>query len=178
MKMNYLSKNVVGIIQKLGNDPFLSNMIMNDSTTPFDPSIYEDNCKCFKRIAPYPFNPDAEENDASFIRVYYNQAEFDKSEVISDARLHIDIIVAKNLWLINDGQKTNHYPDGNGDSLIRPYRILERVVEVLTSSHLPSSERVSFEGWQHLAVNTKFDAIRLYAEHFSVNSKSQHQSEQ
>jgi hypothetical protein len=112
------------------------------------------------KIFPYPFDTDATEVDGSFIRVYYNDGEFDSSEVIAESQLHIDIVVAKSLWLINDGQR----------SMIRPYEIMGRVIDMIGGRGLSTTIKLDVKGYQHLYVNTKFDCIRIYCEYFSVET--------
>lgn len=169
MKINVMSSNVINIMESLSHNENLINLLIIDKNeaefhgTKDRPEGFRNNKQIIKqndefcRILPVPFNPEAEEVDKSMIRVYYNQGEFD-SELISESTLHIDIIVAKNLWLI--------YDESIGKGLIRPYAILEAVMDCVGRKSGNPLVSVNFTGWQHLAVNTKFDAIRLYADYF------------
>lgn len=167
IKMNTLSKNIIDIMQQLSKNDGLARLLVYDDDNPFDPSLpscngvklinpKSDTCKIF----PYPFDPDATDKDTSLIRVYYNRGEFNENETIQDMSLHIDIIVAKSLWLINNGRTSS----------IRPYEIMDRVIDMVGKKSLNSTIKLKFDGWQHLAVNTKFDAIRLYSDYFSVET--------
>jgi len=168
IKINNLSKNVIDIMMVLKENQGLAELLANNTDNPFDSKLppidknklinpKSDMCKIF----PFPFDPEATIEDASFLRVYYNQGEFNENETIQEISLHIDIIVAKSLWLINDGRR----------SLIRPYEIMDRVIDMVGKRSI-SPIRVKFDGWQHLAVNTKFDAIRLYSDYFSVEAEN------
>lgn len=176
MKIRTMSDNVVDVMQSLRYNDRLVNLLLIDSTdSPFTiesrPKGFESNTSnmdkkniqiinqnsSFCRISPTPFNPNAEEEDKSMIRVYYNQGEFD-SEIISESTLHIDIIVAKSIWLAYDQTESR--------LIIRPYEMIETVMDTVGRLSGNPTIRLNFEGWQHLAVNTKFDAIRLYAEYF------------
>jgi hypothetical protein len=141
----------------------LNKLLYNNAKNPFDPTLpaVNGNTLLMTKIMPYPFDLEAQVEDGSFIRFYYNNGDFDGSEVIMESQLNIDIVVAKSLWLINDNNK---------QSLIRPYEIMTRIVDMLGKRSLNSTIRLEFEGWQHLSVNTKFDAIRLYANYFSVET--------
>lgn len=166
MKLESMSKNIVNIMLQLSSNDGLAMLLVNNNNAPFSPSLPTiDKSKLINpelpesRISPFPFDPDALVEDNSFIRAYYNSGEFD-SEIIADSSLHIDIIVAKSLWLINH----------DGRSLVRPYEIMSRVVDLLGSRSNNDTIRLKFNGWQHLAVNAKFDAIRLYCEYMSVEA--------
>lgn len=167
VKLNTLSKNVVDIMTALSKNEGLARLLFHDVDNPFKSDLpVIDSAKLINqkselcRIFPVPFDPEATIDDRSFIRVYYNQGEFNSNEVIQELYLHIDIIVAKSLWLCNDGSKP----------LIRPYEIMDRVVDLIGHRSANKNIRVKFDGWQHLAVNTKYDAIRLYSEYYSVET--------
>lgn len=168
MKLETMSKNIVTIMKELSMNQGLARLLYYNKSNPFDQSLPNVNGNDLikptspsARIFPYPFDPEAQIEDGSFIRVYYNLGEFNKNEVIAQSELHIDIIVAKSLWLINDGER----------SLIRPYEIMGRIIDTIGRRGLSTAIKLNFEGWQHLAVNAKFDAIRLYANYMSVEAK-------
>lgn len=167
VKLELMSKSIVSTMNELAKNEGLARLLVNNVSNPFDnshPTI--DKSKLIipnsgeSKIYPYPFDPQATVNDGSFIRVYYNNGELDTNEAIAESQIHIDIIVAKNLWLINDGE----------NSLIRPYEILGRVIDMVGKNGLNENLRLDIKGWQHLSVNTKFDAIRLYCEYFTVEA--------
>jgi hypothetical protein len=164
MKLESLSKNVVKVIQSLSKNEGLARLLLHNVSNPNYPTkpeefnniarLSSEHCKIF----PYPFDPEAQIEDECFIRVYYNDAEFSSNETISETRLHIDIICAKSLWLINDGV----------EPMVRPYEVVSRVISMLGRNSMGNTMNLKFDGMQHLAVNTKFDAIRLYSEYFTV----------
>jgi hypothetical protein len=167
MRLESLSKNIVKIMFELSKNEGLNRLLTLNVDNPFDPNLsVVDGVKLINPnspqycIKPYPFDVEAETAESSSIRVYYNDGDFNENEVISETRLHIDIIVAKDLWLINNGT----------DSLIRPYEILSRVTDMVGKRSLNSTIKLKFDGFQHLAVNTKFDAIRLYSEYYTVET--------
>lgn len=167
MKMESMSKNIVNVMNELAKNQGLAMLLVNDYSDPFNakyPAI--DSRKLItpnastSKIFPYPFDPEATTLDGSFIRVYYNEGEFNSNEVIAESQLNIDIIVSKSLWLINDDNR----------SLIRPYEIMGRVMDTIGLRSNPNTIRLNFNGYQHLYVNTKFDCIRLYSDYFSVET--------
>lgn len=175
LKMETMSKNVVGIMKQLAkNNALVELLINNDSKLPLlrdskgldakiTTKIRENITNPFSetaKIFPYPFNVEATVSDGCFIRVYYNDGEFNENEVIADSQLHIDIVVARSQWLINDGV----------NSLIRAYEIMGRVIDLVGKRSVGSPIKIKFDGYQHLYVNDKFDAIRLYANYMSVES--------
>lgn len=169
MKISVMSSNIINIMESLSNNEHLINLLIIDKNeakfhgTKDRPKGFRNNRQIIKqndefcRILPIPFNPEAEVVDKSMIRVYYNQGEFD-SEIISESTLHVDIIVAKKLWLIYDSSIEK--------GLIRPYAIMEAIIDTVGRKSGNPLVTVNFTGYQHLAVNTRFDAIRLYADYF------------
>lgn len=167
MRLESLSKNVVRVIQALGKNTGLAQLLLYDVYDPFDktlPPITDADLqnlinpkheKC--RIKPYPFDPDATVSNCSFIRIYYSEGEFNSNEVIAETTLHIDIIVAKDLWLIQGGK-------------IRPYEIMARVIDLVGKRGVGNTIKLKIDGFQHLAVSTQFDAIRLYSEYMTVEA--------
>lgn len=160
MRMESMSKNVVAIMQQLTKNQGLARLLVNNDSTPFDTPVVDSNKLMMTKIFPYPFDPDAQTIDESFIRVYYNDGDFDEIEVIAESNLHVDIIVARSLWLINDGER----------SMIRPYEIMGRVMDSIGKRSLNSTIKIKFDSYQHLYVNPKYDCIRLYANYMSVET--------
>ena len=167
MKLESMSKNIVNIMFALARNPMLGKLIFHDVSNPYDSSLpfpkMEELIKpdsSTAKIHPFPFDPEATTLDGSFIRVYYNQGDFDSAEVISEAEIHIDIVCSKTLWLIDNGE----------ESLIRPYDIAGRVIDLVGKRSINSLVKLNFTGYQHLYVNTKFDCIRLYAKYMSVEA--------
>lgn len=162
MRFDSLSKNVVNVMKTLSNNQGLLQLLVNDVDNPFDPNLPVINPAnvinpkhqlC--RIKPYPFDVEATETNGSFIRVYYNYGDLDESEVISETTLHIDIVVAKELWLIKG-------------EMIRPYEIMARVIDMVGKRAVGNGIKLKMSGFQHLAVNTKFDAVRITSEYMTV----------
>ena len=107
------------------------------------------------KITPLPFNPEAQENDEIFIRVYYNQGSITNNEIIHSSQMHIDIICAKSLWLVSD--------EVRGIALVRPYALMSRIMELVGNKNDNNEVKVgNFVGFQHLSVNQKFECIRMY----------------
>lgn len=104
------------------------------------------------RVHPYPFDPLAKLEDVSELRIYYPEGEFDGSGAVANTFLYFDIVVAKSLWLVNDGK-----------AAIRPYMIMKHLVEHFRGRSIKTLGRVDVTNFVHLHVNEKFDAIRLEA---------------
>lgn len=167
MKLDSMSHSVVDVIKTLSNSEMLRRLISHDVANPYStklpapPTAKEISTPTSgkAKIFPYPFDPEATTHDGSFIRVYYNTGEFNENEVIAESKMHIDIIVSKTLWLIDDGRSRK----------IRPYDIAGQVVDLIGRRGIATT-KLKFEGYNHLYINAKFDCIRLYAEYMSVES--------
>lgn len=165
VKVNNLSTNVIDVMSTLKDNDGLAELLTNNTSNPFTTPVKDksvlinpknNNCKIF----PYPFDPEAQLEDSSFIRVYYSRGDFNENEVIQEMTMNIDVIVAKSLWLINDGQR----------SLIRPYEIMDRIIDTVGYRSVNGKIRLKITGWQHLAINTRFEAIRLYCDYYNVEA--------
>lgn len=166
IKMESMSKNIVDIMFQLIKNEGLVRLLVNNESSPLAKDVTIDKKKLINpssvesKILPYPFDVEATISDGAFIRVYYNDGNFNDNEVIAESQIHIDIICARSLWLINDNDK----------SLIRPYEIMGRVIDMIGKRSLNSTIKLKFEGYQHLYINTQFDAIRLYCNYMSVEA--------
>lgn len=168
MKLESMSKSVVDVVSALAKNEMLGRILTHDVSNPYDLSLEKPIAKDLMnpnsskaKIFPYPFDPEATELDGSFIRVYYNSGDFNENEVIAESKMNIDIIVSKTLWLINDGKK----------SIVRPYDIAGRVIDLVGKRSIGNLPKLKFDGYSHLYVNTRYDCIRLYAEYMSIESR-------
>ncbi len=167
MRLHTMSTNMVKLVSALSKNEAIKRLLANNVSNPFneslpaiDPKVIFNPDNPLSKIRPQPFNVGTVTEDGSFIRLYYNRGEFDESEAIVESAIVIDIIVAESLWLINDGKT----------SLVRPYEILGRIVDMLGKRSVGSPIKLTFNGWQHFAVNEKFGAIRVYCDYYSVEA--------
>lgn len=164
MNLESMSKNTVTFLFELIKNEGLCRLLVNNDSTPFT-TIVDNKTDLINpaspnaKIHPFPFDPDATTVDGSFIRVYYNKGTFNENEIIVNHDVIVDVIVARSLWLISD----------NKISMIRPYEIMGRVIDMLGEKSV-CPNKLKFEGFQHLYVNTKFDCLRLYATDWSVET--------
>jgi hypothetical protein len=103
------------------------------------------------KIHPYPFDPITTSEEVVEIRVYYPDGAIDDSKAVIETGVYIDIVCAKSLWLINDGK-----------SAVRPYMIMKELFQLFADRSVGTVGRLDFQGFEHLHVNEKFDAIRLH----------------
>ena len=163
MRTESMSKNIISILTELSYNDGLNRLLLNNTKNPFEAPVVTNLQKLIQsgKMLPYPFDVEATTSDGALIRVYYNDGELDSAEVISESQIHIDIICARNLWLINDV---------NGQPLIRPYEMLSRIIDSVGKRSVKSAIKLDIKGYQHLYINSKFDAIRLYCEYMSVET--------
>lgn len=161
--LNQMSNNIVDVMQAIaGNQGIRALLYVNDSQ-PLHPKHKDDIPKPFeiiapdhdkRRISPVSFDMNAQVEDRSEIRVYYNVGRFDSSGKHVDYNMHIDIICAKNLWMISD-------PILNR-SLIRPYEIMSRIFDEVGKQNRANLKIGRPTQFQMLSVNERFDALRIY----------------
>lgn len=153
-KLELLSPNLVLILKEVLNIQNICKLLYYNQTNPLSQPnlILPANNLMFNLVFPYPFNPDVTIQDCSQLRIYYPSGQLKNNEIVGDINLIFDIIVAKNLWLINDG-----------DSKIRPYEIISELISYFSKNSINTVGRLHFERFNHLTVNEKFDALRLIA---------------
>lgn len=165
MQIETMSKNIVEMMNTLSLNQALAELLLNDVSNPYDiplPSNYvdmlfygDDNQKA--KILPQPFDENATKATGSFIRLYYFDGEI-LDGIMTDSQIHVDIIIANELWFIHEGNR----------SLIRAYEMMGRIIDTI-GRRSASPVRLDFKGFQHMVVNTKFSAIRLYADYVAFD---------
>lgn len=157
-----MSNNVVELMSAIATNKGIRRLLYINESDPFNarydrrvPTRDEilSNTSKYGRIKPVSFNTEATTEDRTEIRVYYNIGRIDGSGKQVDANLHIDIICAKDLWLIEDAI---------GRSKIRPYEILSRVSDEIGAKNRNDIKIGTMSQFQMLSVNEQFDAIRVY----------------
>jgi hypothetical protein len=154
VKLELLSQNIVLIMNQLiGNKEIVKYLYynVNNPLTQADISLPAKSLM-FKNVFPYPFDKNATITDCSQIRAYYPIGYLKNNEIINDTNVVFDIIVAKSLWLVNDGE-----------SKIRPYELLRHTISTFSGKSIGTLGQLHFSRFMHLTVNDKFDAIRLEA---------------
>lgn len=169
-----MSTVIVSVMEALGTYEAINDLLLYEDMTPLDNDksrpiydgekitgqqvfdeglVYKQGSK-YQRIFPYPFNPEAQESDSVFIRVYYAEGRNDSSGKIVQGRLHIDIVCSMDYWVINDN--AHKLP------LIRPYAIMSRINERIGKNNTFGYNLGNPSGFMHLAVNQRFESLRLY----------------
>ena len=162
VSMWHMSNNVVDVMKALADNYGIRALLYIDDDNPLEKEHREDvpnSLEILKqnsdknRISPVSFNMNAQIDDRTEIRVYYNIGRFSTEGRHIDYNMHIDIICAKNLWMITDT---------NGNSKIRPYEIMSRIFDVIGQRNINQINIGKPVQFQMLSVNERFDAIRIY----------------
>lgn len=162
VSMGQMSNNVIDVMTAIAENRGIRALLYIDDPNPLD-SKHKDRVPNVSeilkpngeknRISPVSFNMMAQTDDRTEIRVYYNIGRFSKDGKHIDYNMHIDIICAKNLWLITDTI---------GKSKIRPYEIMSRVFDAVGQRNVNDLKIGRPVQFQMLSVNERFDAIRIY----------------
>lgn len=155
MRLNLLSPNLVLILQEIVKYQNICKLLYYNTSTPLSSAdlTLPANNLILTKIFPYPFNINVVTEDCSQIHVYVPSGDFEDNRVIENINICFDIIVAKNLWLINN----------NGESLIRPYEIMKELINIFNKS-VSTVGRIYFKRFIHISVNDNFDCVRLIGE--------------
>lgn len=161
--LNNMSNNVVDVMIALAENKGIRALLYIDDSNPLH-NLHDERIPSAKeilspesdkrRISPVSFNTEAQINDRTEIRVYYNIGRFSSEGKHVDYNMHIDIICAKSLWLINHPVKSR--------SLIRPYEIMSRIFDSVGKKNLNDLNIGRPVQFQMLSVNERFDSIRIY----------------
>lgn len=168
VSMGHMSNNVVDVMKAIADNYGIRALLYIDEDNPLDKE-HKDNVPSSleilkqngdkNRISPVSFNMMAQIEDRTEIRVYYNIGRFSREGRHIDYNMHIDIICAKNLWLITDAL---------GNSKIRPYEIMSRIFDVVGQRNINQINIGRPVQFQMLSVNERFDSIRIYFNTYDI----------
>ena len=159
MKLQSLSKDLIGLIGNLLDNQRLAKMLFYTDAKPIsqpniNPVILAPFSKS-ERILPYPFDIEFTEEIRSQLHIYFPRLEFINNEIVENILVFFDIVVHKSIWTIIDIKNQKK---------IRPYEIARHVI-------FEMKDTCTFTEMTHLAVNQEFQALRLEAEIVRWNDK-------
>lgn len=177
-KLKYISKTIVNCIKIIRKDEDLMKLILSKSNKPYDDSTittsYVKNRlnpteeKGYNDIlAPFPFNETAKFEDETNMRIYASANYFIQNGSWLESTIVFDVVTPKSQWLIFGKE---------GESLIRPYEIVARVVNVFdelnrSEKSIEGIYKLDFNGFSHISVGTSFEGIRIYAKVATVEAR-------
>lgn len=153
--LDLLSPNLILILKTAAQSDSLNKYLYYDVEQPtLQPSLADRNILLMNKMWPMRFDEQIEIEDCSQLRVYYLNGDFANDMVVSEMNVVFDIIVAKSLWLINES---------DGSSSVRPYSIANELIKQFRNKSVGTVGKLLFKNFRHIAVNNKFDGIRLVA---------------
>jgi hypothetical protein len=155
VNIDFVSDNIVIIIEELIGIQKLAKYLVHNENNPLTQPdlIVPVKDLVGSKIFTYPFDPIANTTACSNIMIYYPQCDFQADGAIAIAPIYIDIVIAKSLWLINDGKPQ-----------IRPYMIMKEIMQHFDDRSFNTLGILHFHGFTHVNVNGQFDCIRIIAE--------------
>lgn len=161
VKLELLSKNLVLMLETLLTNDNIGKYLYYDLKNPLSqPSVSNVQSLLFSKIFPYPFDPSVTTNACSQIRVYYTDGDIN-DVVVERISITFDVVVAKSLWLTNDGSPT-----------IRPYEIIKEIVNTFDNKSIDTVGKLEFDSFRHVMLNDTFDIVQLTAEMVSYSTGS------
>lgn len=161
MNLNTISSDLVSLLGKLLNEEELIYLVGNDGTRPFDMpkksigSLAPNGAD--QRFYPYPFNVEYNEGQRSQVHLYFPSMLFENNDIVEDIVIWFDVVVHKELWLIEKRQA-----DGSIEKLIRPYEIVQKIAETIKRVDKDARDlSIDLVSFDHLGVNANYQAIRL-----------------
>jgi hypothetical protein len=161
MNMQTISSDLVVFIGKLLSEEEIIFLVGNDHIRPFEQAKKSVGSLApfgsDQRLYPYPFNVDYNEGMRSQIHLYFPTMDFNSNDIVEDIIIWFDIVVHKELWLI---EKQN--TEGRYEKLIRPYEIAQSISEIVKRVDVGDRDlKVDLVSFDHLGVNENYQAIRL-----------------
>lgn len=161
MNLSTISSDLVGLLGKLLRDDELIYLVGNDIARPFEgakKSVGElAPLGTDQRFYPYPFNVEYKEGMRSQIHVYFPSMVFVNNDVVEDSVVWFDVVVHKELWLIE-----KRLADGTIAKLVRPYEIVQNIAEIIKRVERDTRDlKIDLISFDHLGVNANYQAIRL-----------------
>lgn len=155
-RYSLLSDNLIIIITEIIKNDKLCKLIDDNSPAPLDNNNYVGNLLGSK-IFPYSFNPDITLEKCTQLRVYYPYGDI-KNRVIENTTIYFDIIIHKDLYLINIDDKM----------YIRDLLIMTELINTFNNISLSTVGKLVFSNFSNLAVNNEFNCLRLYTKMMTI----------
>lgn len=152
--MEQMSSQLILALEKMLGSQTLCKYLWYDDKNPLaQPDIADTSTLLMTKIYPLPFDvtQTIKTTDSCQVRVYFPSINF-KDRVVEGAIMSFDVIVAKNLWLVNTGEYK-----------VRPYEIASEILNIFDEKRHGNLGTLRFNGGRHLAINEKFDAWQLTA---------------
>lgn len=157
VRLSLLSPNLNIVLSELLKNQKICKLVKHINNPYNQPDIVNTQSELlFKRIFPFPFDPNATTEKGTQIRVYYGNINL-KNNVIEQSNIHIDIICSKSedVWLVK----------GHGQT--RPYEIVSEILTYFNRS-IDTLGKLKFHRVVPFYVNSEFDGIRIIAEMMTI----------
>jgi len=152
---DFLSPALLDILNQAVQSQNLVKYLYYNTQTPLQGADITDvSSLLYNQVFPSPFDTTIEQEDCSQLRVFYQTGKIQNDMVVDNINVIFDIIVAKSLWLINDG---------NGNSQVRPYMIMSELEKQFRNQSVGRAGRLLFQSFDHIMVDKMFNGIRLTA---------------
>jgi hypothetical protein len=156
-----ISSDLVTFLGKFLQDNDLIYLVGNDDIRPYElPKKSVGSLAPMgtdQRFFPYPFNIEYREGRRSQVHLYFPSMTFENNDIVEDIIIWFDIVVHKELWLIE-----KRADNGLFQKLIRPYEIARKIAEIIKRVDVGEIDlKVDLNAFDHLAVNENYQAIRI-----------------
>ncbi len=155
-----LSNQLISIITAtIQDNKKLAKYLVNNVANPLTCESYVDEkdfkpeSLILKKIRPYPFDDTSTTKEGTELRIFMHSGELQTEAVVRNSLIIFDVIVAKSLWLTNDGKPS-----------LRPYDMVDCILNHLKDKRISGVGKLHFTEFAHLMINEKFSGVRLFAE--------------
>lgn len=159
MKFDLLSRNSIVLLEELIKDQELSKLITNNTSKPLDmDDIKNTGSLVMKNVFPTPFDDNVPETQGTQLRVFFSNGELENKEILN-TRVIFQIIIHKDLWLIQSKDKNGIY-----QKRIRPYDIMDRIIDVFEGKSVKTLGVLKFNQYTFYHINKDYAMYSIVAE--------------
>jgi len=158
-KLEYLSENIILILQQIMNQQDLCKLIYYNDKNPLSQLDLDLPASglLLTKIFPYPADDEVVIEEGTQLRVWVPGGVF-KGADISINDIYLDIVITKNLFLINDGKPQ-----------LRPYMIMKELIKAFDGISIDTVGRLNFNRFFHLiTIGSNYNTFRIRAEMMMV----------
>lgn len=158
MKFDLLSRNAIVILEEIISDQTLAKLISNNNSKPLDCNdIGNTGSLVMKNVYPLPYNNEVPQEQKVELRAFFPTGLLQNKEVLN-TEIHFQILMHRDLWLIQTKDKNGKY-----QKRIRPYDIMDRIVEVYEDRSIGTLGKLKFEGYTYTHIDKDYALYTLVA---------------
>lgn len=163
MKFDLLSRNSIVLLEELIKHQELVKLIDVNAAKPLDSAdVKNTGSLIMKKLFPTPFDKNIPETQQTQLRVFFPEGRLKNKEVLTTT-IVFEIVIHKDLWLIQVQDK-----DGTYQKRIRPYDIMDKIVEIFEDKSKRTLGVVKFDRYTFTHIDKDYAMYSLIGEMMTI----------